>query len=291
MVCSTRFPFIWSASLCFDAASFASRALLLAIFTKWSMFVIETGDEDNDSPIEQVRLTVPPTDDPTQPTLTFRTWVLGLISCVVLSFEHVLITIFANSGAGGVYALHIVTGVKAFYHRSISGVAAYILSLTTQMPGYGWAGLFRKYLVDSPYMWWPANLVQIGLPASFAYYIVPSYFFPSISAISLACLIWKDSVTAQQIGGGISGLGLGSFGLDWSTIASFLGTPLATPGFAIINILVGFMLFVYVVIPIAYWTYDSYSKLYLSVFFAFTYGLSFATLTATLTHVALFNGK
>lgn len=32
-----------------------------------------TGDEDNDSPIEQVRLTVPPTDDPTQPTLTFRT--------------------------------------------------------------------------------------------------------------------------------------------------------------------------------------------------------------------------
>ena len=166
--------------------------------------------------------------------------------------------------------------------------------------------------------------------ASFAYYIVPSYFFPSISAISLACLIWKDSVTAQQIGG-ISGLGLGSFGLDWSTIAGFLGTPLATPGFAIINILVGFMLFVYVVIPIAYWSnaydakkfpifsshtfdhngqpynisrilnekafdinhaaYDSYSKLYLSVFFAFTYGLSFATLTATLTHVALFNGK
>ncbi|KAK7821036.1 oligopeptide transporter 1 [Quercus suber] len=108
-------------------------------------------DEDNDSPIEQVRLTVPPTDDPTQPTLTFRTW------------EHVLITIFANSGAGGVYALHIVTGVKAFYHRSISGVAAYILSLTTQMPGYGWAGLFRKYLVDSPYMWWPANLVQVSL--------------------------------------------------------------------------------------------------------------------------------
>ncbi|KAK3200043.1 hypothetical protein Dsin_023458, partial [Dipteronia sinensis] len=29
--------------------------------------------------------------------------------------------------------------------------------------GYGWAGLFRKYLVDSPYMWWPANLVQVSL--------------------------------------------------------------------------------------------------------------------------------
>ena len=47
--------------------------------------------------------------------------------------EHVLITIFASSGAGGVYALHIVTGVKVFYHRNISGVAAFILSLTTQV--------------------------------------------------------------------------------------------------------------------------------------------------------------
>ncbi|KAL4618532.1 hypothetical protein ACB092_06G017700 [Castanea dentata] len=122
-----------------------------------------------------------------------------------------------------------------------------------------------------------------------------------------------------------------SFGLDWLTVAGFLGTPLATPLFAIINILVGFIVFVYAIIPIAYWSnaydakkfpifssntfdhtgqpynisrilnekafdinlaaYDSYSKLYLSVFFAFTYGLSFATLTATITHVALFNGK
>jgi hypothetical protein len=31
------------------------------------------------------------------------------------------------------------------------------------MLGYGWAGLFRKYLVDSPYMWWPSNLVQVSL--------------------------------------------------------------------------------------------------------------------------------
>lgn len=31
------------------------------------------------------------------------------------------------------------------------------------MLGYGWAGIFRKFLVDSPYMWWPANLVQVSL--------------------------------------------------------------------------------------------------------------------------------
>ena len=32
-----------------------------------------------------------------------------------------------------------------------------------QMLGYGWAGLFRKYLVDSPYMWWPSNHVEVSL--------------------------------------------------------------------------------------------------------------------------------
>ncbi|KAG6637836.1 oligopeptide transporter 1-like [Carya illinoinensis] len=377
--------------------------------------ITKAGDEEfDDSPIEQVRLTVPPTDDPTQPTLTFRTWVLGITSCALLAFvnqffgyrqnqlyissvsaqilvlpigklmaawlpskpipipltkwsfslnpgpfnlkEHVLITIFAGSGAGGVYAVYILSSVKAFYHRDIHPAAAFLLVQTTQMLGYGWAGLFRKYLIDSPYMWWPANLVQVSLfralhekekrpkggltrlqffflvfVVGFAYYLIPSYLFPSISALSFVCWIWKDSITAQQIGGGIHGLGVGSIGLDWSTVAGFLGSPLAYPGFAIVNTLVGFFLVVYIINPIAYWSnaydakkfpifsshtfdhtgqpynlsrvlnsktfdidyegYNSYSKLYLSVFFAFTYGLSFATLTATISHVALFHGS
>ncbi|KAJ0751598.1 putative oligopeptide transporter, OPT superfamily [Helianthus annuus] len=43
-------------------------------------------EEDEESPIEQVRLTVPTTDDPSQSVWTFRMWVLGLVSCVMLSF-------------------------------------------------------------------------------------------------------------------------------------------------------------------------------------------------------------
>jgi hypothetical protein len=167
--------------------------------------------------------------------------------------------------------------------------------------------------------------------ASFAYYIIPGYFFQAISTISVVCLIWKNSVTAQQIGSGMKGLGIGSFTLDWNTVAGFLGSPLAYPGFAIINMLVGFVLYIYVVIPIAYWSnfydakkfplisphtfdftgaaynvsrilneatfdidmdaYNNYSKLHLSIIFAFDYGLSFAILTATISHVFLFHGK
>lgn len=379
-----------------------------------SGIAVTDNDELEDSPIEQVRLTVPTSDDPSLPALTFRTWFLGMISCALLAFvnqffgyrqnqlyissvsaqilvlpigklmaatlpakpirvpftswsfslnpgpfnmkEHVLITIFANSGSNSVYAVNIITIVKAFYHRSLHPGAAYLLAQTTQMLGYGWAGLFRKYLVDSPYMWWPANLVQVSLfralhekekrpkgertrlqffflvfICSFAYYIVPAYLFPSITAISVICLIWKNSITAQQIGSGLHGLGIFSFGIDWSTVAGFLGSPLATPCFAIVNILIGFFMMVYVLNPIFYWNnaynakkfpifsshtfdstgqtfnisrvlneesfkldkanYNGYSKLYLSVFFALSYGLSFATLTATIAHVGLFHGK
>lgn len=144
-------------------------------------------------------------------------------------------------------------------------------------------------------------------------------------------MIWKKSITAQQIGSGLHGLGIFSFGIDWSTVAGFLGSPLATPGFAIINTLIGFVFMVYVLNPIFYWnnaynakkfpifsshtfdstgqiynisrvlnkesfkldqdSYNSYSKLYLSVFFALSYGLNFSSLTATIAHVGLFHGK
>lgn len=43
-------------------------------------------DEEEESPIEEVRLTVRNTDDPNQPVWTFRMWFLGLLSCSLLSF-------------------------------------------------------------------------------------------------------------------------------------------------------------------------------------------------------------
>lgn len=153
--------------------------------------MVVVSDEVDDSPIEQVRLTVSITDDPTLPCLTFRTWVLGITSCCLLAFlnqffgyrqnplyvssvsaqiavlpigrlmaaylptnsvrvpgtkwsfslnpgpfnlkEHVLITIFANSGSNSVYAVNIITIVKAFYLRDIHPAAAMLLTQTTQV--------------------------------------------------------------------------------------------------------------------------------------------------------------
>nr|GEZ68523.1 oligopeptide transporter 4-like [Tanacetum cinerariifolium] len=129
----------------------------------------EEEHDDEESPIEEVRLTVPTSDDPTQSVC--------LPGCGSRKFslnpgpfnmkEHVLITIFANAGAafgnGSAYAVGIVNIIKAFYGRDISFIAAWLLIITTQVLGYGWAGLLRKYVVEPSHMWWPSTLVQISL--------------------------------------------------------------------------------------------------------------------------------
>ncbi|KAG0464497.1 hypothetical protein HPP92_020566 [Vanilla planifolia] len=357
---------------------------------------------------------VDPFDNPNLPVLTVRTWLLGVVSCVLLSFanmffalranqlsigtvclqiitlpagrllaatlpkkdmrlpltqwsislnpgpfsikEHCLITIFAGAGAGCPYAIHILTIVKAFYHRDIHPMAAFMLAQTSQLLGYGWAGIYRKYLVDSPYMWWPGNLVQVALLkalhlkehrkrgtltrlqfflivfiTSLAYYTIPGFLFPSLSCISVLCLIFKKSITIQQIGSGLQGLGIGSLSLDWSTIVGFLGSPLATPATTIFNMMFSYLLGIYVLIPLGYWTntynakrfpimssdvFDdsgrsyntsqiisdgsftldayairSYSNINFSIKLVLTYGLGFASLTASIMHVALYYGK
>ncbi|MQL92607.1 hypothetical protein Taro_025249 [Colocasia esculenta] len=371
----------------------------------------EAGEEEN-SPVLQVAMTVPTTDDPSLPVLTFRMWVLGTISCVLLSFvnqffwyrkepisvtaisaqiavvpvghlmarvitdrvffrgtrweftlnpgpfnvkEHVLITIFANSGAGTVYAMHIVTAVKIFYQKQLTYFVALIVVLTTQILGFGWAGIFRRYLVQPAEMWWPSDLVQVSLfgalhekekrpkgslsrnqffliafMCSFAYYVFPGYLFTLLTSISWVCFIFPNSILAQQIGSGMEGMGAGAIGLDWSTVSSYLGSPLASPWFATANIAVGFFIVMYIITPLSYWNnvysaktfpffssslftssgqrykissivdshfhldvtaYEKNGPLHLSTFFAMTYGVGFATLTATVTHVLLFHGR
>ena len=47
--------------------------------------------------------------------------------------EHVLITIFANSGAGTVYAMHVITAVRVFYKQQITFFVSLLVVLTTQV--------------------------------------------------------------------------------------------------------------------------------------------------------------
>lgn len=176
-----------------------------------------------------------------------------------------------------------------------------------------------------------AKFFVIAMICSFSWYLVPGYLFPTLSSISWICWAFSKSVTAQQLGSGMRGLGLGALTLDWSVVASFLFSPLISPFFAIVNVFAGYVLIIYFVIPITYWGLDLYNahkfpifsshlftaqgqtynisaivndkfeidlvkyeqqgRINLSMFFALTYGFGFATIASTVTHVGFFYGR
>ncbi|KAK3193833.1 hypothetical protein Dsin_025143 [Dipteronia sinensis] len=138
--------------------------------------------------------------------------------------------------------------------------------ITNQLLGYGFAGIFMKFLVYNPYMWYPFTLLDVSFyralhevevrpkrgitklqffvvvsVASFAYAMIPGYFFPSIGALSVVCLFWKSSVIAQLIGSGRNGFGIAPFTFNWNVVSGYLSNPLVFPSSTIINTAIGFI--------------------------------------------------
>ncbi|KAK1560154.1 hypothetical protein Q3G72_022941 [Acer saccharum] len=96
--------------------------------------------------------------------------------------------------------------------------------MTTQLLGYGFAGIFMKFLVYNPYMWYPLTLLDVSFyralhevevrpkrgitklqffvvvsVASFAYAMIPGYFFPSIGMDNILNLLLYASFTYRVL--------------------------------------------------------------------------------------------
>ncbi|EMD31506.1 hypothetical protein CERSUDRAFT_119725 [Gelatoporia subvermispora B] len=169
----------------------------------------------------------------------------------------------------------------------------------------------------------------IAFACSVAWYFFPGYLFQALSFFNWVCWIAPNNVVVNQLFGYSSGLGMSLVTFDWAQIA-YIGSPLATPWWAEANIAGGFVFFFWLVVPILYYTntwfstfmpissrnsfdrfgnsynvtaiinedaslnvakYEAYSPLFLSTTFAVSYGLSFASITATLTHTFLYFRK
>jgi len=158
---------------------------------------------------------------------------------------------------------------------------------------------------------------------------MPSYLFQALSYFTWVCWIAPENVVVNQLFGYQSGLGMSIITFDWAQIA-YVISPLSTPWWAEANVMAGFVFFFWIVAPIIYYTntwyakympmssrtafdntgaeydvtriltpegtfnltaYQEYSPLFLSTTFAISYGLSFASITATITHAILFFRK
>ncbi|TDL22401.1 glutathione transporter [Rickenella mellea] len=220
------------------------------------------------------------------PTTRFRTlyvsWTLNPGPFNVK--EHTLIAVMATVG-NGAYATDVIAAQKILFNQQPSLAYQIILCLSSQVIGFGWAGLLRRILVWRSSMLWPNALVlsallnvlhndittfgEIGpsrirfftfaLMGSFFWYWFPGYIFTALSVFSWMCWIVPNNVLVNQIFGYNSGLGLGVITFDWSLI-SFNGSPLVTPWWAQANILVSFLLVVWVITPALYYSNTFYSK-------------------------------
>ncbi|KAI1313823.1 hypothetical protein EDD11_002491 [Mortierella claussenii] len=268
--------------------------------------------------------------------------------------EHILIGTMTAVNTSTAYAVDIVILQKLYYNSEKPFIAGLLLVFTTQVTGFALAGALRKFLIRPAHMIWPSTLVTASLfrslhassnsPAeagrmtrmnyflivtlgSFLYYWFPGFIFPTLGVISWICWIKPDNIILSQLTGS-NGLGIGTIALDWSA-ASYYVQPLVTPWFAQVNILVGFILVAWVMVPWAYYTdlwksknypilspglfredgspynksliltdnvldeakYVAYGPVRMDSFFALTYGVGFAGLMATVVHVILYNGQ
>lgn len=192
--------------------------------------------------------------------------------------EHVLITVMANCSYQTAYAIDIITVQRIWYKQDLGWGGGFLLVMTTQLIGYGMAGVLRPYLVYPSSMVWPANLVNISLFRSlhikdenwsgpsrikwflivfscmFVYYWLPGLLFPVLTYFSWACWINPNNRTLSQLTGGFKGLGMLAVSFDWATITSYLASPLIVPYWATANITVGFVLVAWFFVPILYYS-------------------------------------
>ncbi|OBZ77977.1 Sexual differentiation process protein isp4 [Grifola frondosa] len=161
------------------------------------------------------------------------------------------------------------------------------------------------------------------------WYIVPGYLFQALSVFTWGCWLAPNNLKVNALFGYHSGMGFSLLSFDWNQIA-FIGSPLATPWWAEANVIAGFLIFYWFLAPLLYFlnvwysqympisaisafdnqgqtynltrilnddatfnaeAYKAYSPLYLSMTFAISYGLSFASITATIVHALLYFRK
>ncbi|KAI8909028.1 OPT oligopeptide transporter protein-domain-containing protein [Gorgonomyces haynaldii] len=210
--------------------------------------------------------------------------------------EHTLIVIIASSAVSMSYGMIVIITKSLFYSESnISVAPALALLLTTQLLGFGLAGILQKLLVYPAKMWWPEQIVVANLLVNFhsgisksvtsnrvkwfgilflvafVYQFLPSFFMPTLQAVSLICLIaggpsgrLNDQTVfgkgppadpnmpfLAQVASGFDPNGHGGVGVltfDWTTISIL--SPLYTPWWAQVNTLVGNYLFAWITIPL-----------------------------------------
>ncbi|KAL3455888.1 OPT oligopeptide transporter protein-domain-containing protein [Aspergillus heterothallicus] len=200
--------------------------------------------------------------------------------------EHALITIMANVSFGSAAATQIIEAMVKFYGMPSQGGFQVLLCVSTQMFGFGVAGMVSRWLVEPANMIWPQVLSNAALLSTLhskvnlvadgwtitrlrffllvfiggaIWYLFPGYLFTALSFFSFICWIVPSNVVLNQLFGQKTGLGMSMLTFDWSQVVFANQSPLLVPFWAGLNVMGSFALFFWLIVPLIYYTNTWYS--------------------------------
>ena len=193
--------------------------------------------------------------------------------------EHSCVYISSNVSFGFAFATDVIVEQTKFYNQEVTIMYQLLLILSTQILGYTFAGLARRFLVRPGGMIWPGTLMSAAMfttlhkeentvangwkmtrwkfffvvwLSAFLFYFLPGLLFPALSYFSVITWFAPRNVVVANLFGVASGLGLFPITFDWAQIA-YIGSPLLTPFWAAMNVIGGLVIVMWIIAPVAYY--------------------------------------
>ncbi|KAG9042760.1 hypothetical protein FS837_010406 [Tulasnella sp. UAMH 9824] len=267
--------------------------------------------------------------------------------------EHTLVYMMSSVAGASPYGMNMIITTEKSYGTTLGTGFAFLFLLGTEITGFAFVAIGRSLFIHPASIIWPNSLVTSALlntlhaeeetrngqmtryrffvicgTGAFIYYFLPGYLFTGLSAFSWVCWISPNNVVVNQLFGTVTGLGMGLLTFDWSQVA-YLKSPLVIPWWASVNVILGFVLFSWILAPILYYSnvwnmghlpimgysaydrfglpydthrvltpdkqlnvtaYQEYSPVYLPVTFALTYLVAFMITTSIIVQTMLYEG-
>ncbi|KAJ5611450.1 hypothetical protein N7528_008555 [Penicillium herquei] len=199
--------------------------------------------------------------------------------------EHACVYISSNVSFGFAFATDVIVEQHKFYNQEVPILYQLLLIISTQVLGYAFAGLTRRFLVRPSAMIWPGTLMSTAMfstmhknankkangwsisrykffvvvwTGAFLWYFVPGLLMPALSYFNVITWFAPKNVVVSNLFGVASGLGMFPLTFDWAQIA-YIGSPLLTPWWAAANIVTGLVVVIWIIAPILYYKNVLYS--------------------------------
>ncbi|KAL7784897.1 OPT superfamily oligopeptide transporter [Trichoderma ceciliae] len=200
--------------------------------------------------------------------------------------EHTCVYVSSNVAFGFAFATDVIVEQTQFYSQEAPVVYQLLLTISTQILGYGFAGMARRFLVRPSGMVWPGTLMSAAMfstlhrqenkPANgwtmsrwkffyivwscaSAFYFLPGLLMPALSYFNAITWFAPKSVVLANLFGVSSGLGLFPMTFDWAQV-TYVGSPLLVPFWAALNVIGGLAIVMWIIAPLFYYSNVLYSS-------------------------------